>query len=371
MNTEIEMTEVIDRNNLAVVAMIDELIAIPNKDRIELVKFKNFGYDAICEKGHQVGDLVMFVKYDSVLPKIEMFDFMKETKYRVKQKSFTERDDEDFIIRKIYSQGIVLPLKLVLDYLNTLPDSDGTIYNQNQECGLDLTHELGVKKYIAPVQKGGGSGFGQMQTKGDFPNYLVSKTDEVNLASKVRALDEIQGMRVYITLKIEGSSLTTLWDNEQDELMVCSRNNQIGEHETNKFWQAVNKYNLKEKLKEPNINIAIQAECYGSGIKKNKLGIEGVDMATFNIIEKGTKKPLDYDDSRTVMQWLGIPAVPLVMIVDNFNMTFDELQELADKQVYLNGEIAEGIVVRPCEPFISKCSRDWWSFKIINREYKL
>lgn len=361
--TEIESNEVMDRMNLAVVKRVERLEPIPLKDRIELVHLADCGYTTICEKGHKVGDLVVFIKYDSIVPKTELFEFMKEYKYRVKSKSFTERDEEDFVIKKIYSQGIVLPLKIVVEYLN----QNGNDYEVGCVEGADLTLLLEVTKYIPPVS---GPGMGNMQSKGDFPVNIVSKTDEESLANKTKALEEIQGKRVYITLKIEGSSLTSDWDEENEELQVCSRNNILVESEGNKFWQAAKKNNLAEVM-EDNIDLVIQAECYGSGIQKNKLGIEGVDLAVFNISEKLTRRRFGYDE---MVLWTGannVPMVPVVMVIDEFDMTFDQLQELADSMRYANGELAEGIVIRPCEPFISKALRSDWSFKVISREYRL
>ena len=374
---EIEANEITERENLAVVYRVEALEPIPLKDRIELVHLKDCGYTCVCEKGHKVGDMVVFIKYDSIVPNNELFEFMKEFKFRVKPKSFTERDEFDNILKKIYSQGIVLPIQKVYEFLvkdipeDWIEDRSGVSSMLAWE-GTDMTNIMGVKKYIPPPI-GGGSSFGQMCRKGDFPTHIIPKTDEMNLASKVRALDEIQGQRVYITLKIEGSSLSTMRDDAREELMVCSRNNQIGEHETNKFWQAVNKYNLKEQFETHKdfINFAIQAELYGEGIQKNKLGIKGVDLAAFNVTERVTKKPLCYDDMVSVLEWLKVPMVPLVIIIENFDWTFDQLQELADIQTYANGEKAEGIVIRPCTPIWSNVLKSYWSVKVINRDYRL
>jgi RNA ligase (TIGR02306 family) len=382
---EIEMTEIQDRDNLAVVVRIKNLISIPNKDRIEIAEFYDFGFTSIVEKGiHKKDSLVVFIKYDSVVPKNELFEFMKEYKYRVKAKSFTERDENDEVVKKIYSQGIVLPLDKVGGQLEregwykVVSDNAVTFSKVNEVGanvilpfdieGYDLTGMLGVTKYIPPVV-GSGSGFGVMKRKGDFPTHIVSKTDELNLASKVRALDEIQGKTVYITTKIEGSSLTVMWDESRDELMVCSRNNQIGEHETNKFWQAVNKYNLKERMIDS--RWILQAELAGNGVQKNKLGIDGIDMFIFNIIHKDTRTLMPLGDMIDISDNLGVKLAPLISVIENFNMTFDELQELADTQKYDNGELAEGIVIRPVESFNSKILKGNWSVKIISREYKL
>jgi RNA ligase (TIGR02306 family) len=359
---EIECCEVTDRLELAVVKRVESLEPILNKDRIELVHLVDCGYTFICEKGHQVGDLVVYVKYDSVLPKIELFDFMADFKYRVKAKSFTEKDDDGVVVKKIYSQGIILPQRAVAE---SLPQKTCIFVE-----GMDLTEFLGVTKYIPPVMTGAGSGFGEMRCKGTFPTHILSKTDETTLASKTRALEEIRGKAVYITLKIEGSSGTSYVDDVTGELIVCSRNNMISETETCKFWIAARKYNLSEILfKEP--WLALQWELYGSGIQKNKLKIDGVDLAIFNMINKHDRRRLSYFSMLDLRNMYNLPLVPIINCIENFDMSFNELQELADIQVYDSGEIAEGIVIRPMEPFYSNVLKESWSVKIINRQYKL
>jgi RNA ligase (TIGR02306 family) len=367
---QIEADEITERDNLAVVARIERLEPIQGKDFVELVHLKDVGFTFICEKIHAVGDLVVYVKYDTVVPDNELFAFMKESKFRVKPKSFTMKDEDGDVIGRIYSQGIVLPLQKVIDFLLT---QNTTMYEQLAENvgaleGVDATAYLEIKKYIPPVQ-GSGSNFGNMQSKGDFPTHIVSKTDEANLAAKIRALDELQGKEVYITQKVEGSSITFFLDDD-GELVVCSRNNILTDIESNKFWQAVRKNDIKTKLNY-NKNLVCQAELYGEGVQKNKLGIEGVDIAIFNMVDKETRRRYTFREMVRLAELIDLPTVPFVKLIDDFNMSFDDLQELADMQRYSNGETAEGIVVRPVEPFFSKKLQGDWSYKVINRNYKL
>lgn len=365
---EVDANEVTERDNLSVVYRVERLEAIPNKDNIELVHLKDCGYTCVCQKGHSVGDLVVFTKYDSIVPQTEMFEFMREFKFRVKAKSFTIRNEFDTVVGKIYSQGIVLPIKVVVESVakGMFPLVDLSTYELDYnawEEGQDLTAFLGVTKYIPPVT----GGMGNMQSKGDFPTHLLSKTDEVNLASKMKVLEELKGKTVYITLKIEGSSLSVV--PEEDEVNVCSRNNKLAEVEGNKFWTAVKKYDLHNKLK--GTQVAVQAECYGEGIQKNKLGIKGVDLAVFNVVATDTRQLGGLKDIENFCELNKVPMVPVLRVIENFDWTFDELQMFADGQIYPNGELAEGIVIRPVEPVFSRVLNDWLSVKVISREYKL
>ena len=158
-------------------------------------------------------------------------------------------------------------------------------------------------------------------------------------------------------------------EDEEDDFFVCSRNNMLKEND-NKFWQAIDKNKLKEKLKTIP-HIICQAELYGIGIQKNKLGIPDVDLAVFNMVDRQTRRRLSLKEMLVISEMCKIPLVPLNCIIYSFDWTFEKLQEYADIMKYEHGEVAEGIVIRPCEPFFSNVLKDIWSVKVINREYKL
>jgi len=144
----------------------------------------------------------------------------------------------------------------------------------------------------------------------------------------------------------------------------------ISETETCKFWIAARKHALNEKLfEEP--WLALQWELYGSGIQKNKLKLDGVDLAIFNMIAKETRRRLSWYEMKDIAEIYNLPLVPLITEIERFDMSFDELQEVADVQKYASGEDAEGIVIRPAEPFYSNVLKEDWSVKVINRNYKL
>ena len=367
--TDIDATEIVDRDCLAMVGRVKHLTPIEGKDRVELMTIQESGFSFVCEKIHKVGDLVVYVKYDTVVPDNELFAFMAATKFRVKAKCFTHKDSDDNVVGKTYSQGIVLPIIKTANFLYSTLGLDD-VYKE----GKDLTESLGVRKYIPPVSSGAGSSFGNMLKKGDFPTHLLSKSDEDNLASRTRALEELDGKSVYVTLKSEGSSLSCFLDPETLELNVCTRNNNLKEVEGSKFWEAVNKYNLKEKLKKYP-NFAIQAELVGPKIQANHHTLTEVDMHVFNIIDiANDRRRLSYNEMIPIINDLGLTMVKLVRQYFNFTYTedsFNELQEFADKCLYDNGTLAEGIVIRPYEPFVSQKLRTIWSGKIINRNYKL
>lgn len=392
---EIEATEELDRMNLVVVGIVEKLSPIEGKDFVELVSIKDIGYTFVCEKIHKIGDKIVWIKYDTIVPNNELFSFMSESKFRVKAKAFTHRDEDDNVVGKTYSQGIVLPFNKVINFTAKRDCNDSIIDKEFQsqlwQEGDDLTTFLEVKKYIPPTV--GGNSLGIIQSKGDFPTHLLSKTDETNLSSRIKSLFELEGKSVFFTTKSEGSSLTVYIDPEEKELNVCSRNNILKEVEGSKFWQAVNKYNLKETLQQYP-NIALQAEICGPKIQNNHFGLQELELHVFNCIDiADNRRRLNYDETVEIVKNLNMKMVTVVYKTDNFKFvdgdfpndifnpltdvnedtvwTFDRLQRFTDAQKYPNGNIAEGIVIRPCEPFVSSNLRTIWSGKIIGRDYKL
>ncbi len=107
-----------------------------------------------------------------------------------------------------------------------------------------------------------------MQTKStnpntmiEFPTNIIAKTDEDNLKSKPELINELKGKKLYITKKLNGSSMTIIYLN--NKFFVCSRN-YILEPES-QMYQFVDKTGIFEKISANiNYNIAIQGEFCGS-----------------------------------------------------------------------------------------------------------
>lgn len=352
--SDIDAEEIVDRKNLAVIAKINSLELIPGKDRIEFAKIE--GWTAVVQKPlHQVGDLVLVVRYDSVVPNIPMFDFMEQFKFRVKVKKFNGNEGP------VYSQVIVIPLSMVKDHLGDQPFEEGQ----------DLTDTLGVIKYIPQKISGRGSSFGKMRRKGFFPTHLISKTDEINGCSKVRLLEELKGKPYVITVKCDGSSLTAV---QKDlDLLICSRNNTLIEDPDNAFWQQANRYNLKEVISQKNPHIALQGELCGPKIQENRMKLSENDLYIFNVysLAEGKRQMLDFYAAKQFCEENGLKQVPVIEIGENFNYNIDQLIAMAAKLKYANGGKAEGIVIRPITPTYSAYLKSMLSFKILNPEYKM
>jgi len=88
--------------SLAHIEEIVSLTPIEGADRIETAMI--LGWYVVVKKGEfSVGDKVVYIEVDSMLPETEWSEFMRERKFRVKT----------IKLRKQISEGIVFPLSIL------------------------------------------------------------------------------------------------------------------------------------------------------------------------------------------------------------------------------------------------------------------
>lgn len=194
---------------------------------IELVNFdlqngEPCGFDIVSQKGlYQVGDSAYYVIPDHTVEDNALFcgfvapdgdpkktKLGKGNRIRAIKFNFTKSPDD---LNKVFSNGILLQEKLVLDYLR----------NNTNKDNLSLSVILGVTKYEEPEKQGTG------MAQGEFPSFAY-KTDETNFKLCKRQLEKVieNGELLGYSLKHDGSSWTEYC--KQDEhgewkVGVCSR----------------------------------------------------------------------------------------------------------------------------------------------------
>jgi RNA ligase (TIGR02306 family) len=321
---------------LAYVGKIIETREIEGADRIHLataVCGAGGKWRGVTSKDIGAGDPVAVFLHDAILPDKPEYEFLRARKFRVSQARF----------KGVPSECLILP------------------YSGDRGIGRDITEEMGVTKYEKPIDFSG-----PLLPAGNFPSFLC-KTDEV-LAQKMPWMIEwMRGKRVGITLKLDGTSITVFRKGEH--FGVCSRNLELKEAD-NPYWNTVKRMGLLDELSGSG---AVQGELCGPGIQKNPLGIAEHRIFFFNIydIERG-----EYDNPAFFREdsfWRKV-SVPPVALYETFDLTLDQLQELASRQKYPSGKAAEGIVVRALdEPWCADPdtgARVRASFKVLNLDYK-
>src|SRR5689334_4082598 len=112
---------------LASIRKIVDIQPIAGADRIEVCTVLGWHVVVAKSENHYVGENVIYIEVDSILPPIPEFEFLRVRKYRVKT----------IKLRGQISQGLILPLSV-------LPKT--WMYERNF-VGQDVTDALGIKKY--------------------------------------------------------------------------------------------------------------------------------------------------------------------------------------------------------------------------------
>ena len=354
---------------LASIQQIKTLEPIEGADRIEKATFDNLGWQCVMAKGSKVGDMVVYFELDSVLPELPEFEFMRPRSFRVK----TMR------LRKCLSQGLAMPVREVSGLWTGRLDVDVPTEEQTimLEAGQDVTELLGITKYEPPVPACLAG-----DVIGHRPSW-VRKTNEARIQSFPKLLHELAGKDVYITTKLDGTSMSIYYnanlDEDEDSFGVCGRNMNFKESEKSSLWNVANKYGLRTKLPEfveatygqTSMGLVIQGELCGPGINKNRMGYKELDFFVFNVYSLDTMQYMGLADMSYTCSQLGLKTVPVEEVVP-FDFTLDELLEMAKGKYENTKNNKEGIVVRTTlvEPSEILSSR-LLGFKVINNQYLL
>ncbi len=352
---------------LATVRKISNIKSIPNADRIEVCVVD--GWEVVCKKDEfNVGDLIIFVEIDSIVPERPEFEFLRERKFRVKT----------IKLRKQVSQGLVLPLSI-------LPQGN---YNLDD----DVTDILGVKKYdpegeleqqliTKEVKKVKNPIIRLMlkfkwfrklylpkkEFKG-FPTW-IAKTDEDRIQNKTIMFETEKelGTKFIVTEKLDGQSATYFLERIKGKLKfgVCSRNVNLSNDPNNSsYWTIARDLHIKEILEQLIGNaerIVLQGEIIGEAIQGNKYKIKGYDFYAFNLIIDGEK--IHTVKMEEILRDYCIETVPI--LENNFILkdTIAEMVEYSKGNSVLLKAKREGVVIRNYDRNIS--------FKVINPEFLL
>ncbi len=344
--------------SLAHVEEVDNLTPIDGAQNIETAQV--LGWYIVVKKGEfKVGDKIVYVEVDSLLPETEWSEFMRERKFRVRT----------IKLRKQISQGIVFPLSI-------LPKG-------NYKTGQDVTKILGITKYETPTERMDrereslkasklqkflmkNKWYRRLfaKKKDEFPSF-IKKTDETRLQNMPQVLQNRE--EFDITEKLDGTSFTAFlirrkflfWTTY--EYGICSRNFRRDKAVGSVWYEISKKYNVKDQLKKiigNNRYVVIQGEIIGPGVQKNRYQLKELKLYAFNVMWESTR--FDYGHMAGLLWNTGIEPVPKVDTMQ-LKPTVQEMVDYANQKSVLLDIPREGIVCRSGDI----------SFKVINPEYLL
>lgn len=319
------------------VERIEKLEQIPGKDRIKLATIR--GWKAIVKASDfNEGDHGVFFPPASLLPSDDdRFAFMEKTNFRVK----TIR------MGGVISQGLFLPMSL-------FPELEGRDLTQ------PLNDILNVTKWEPPVDL-------QLKTAGKQLGVFPSKyqrTDQERIQNMSAAYDELRKFKYYVSEKVDGTSLTILFEPGQD-IRVCSRNFMLEEEEDNLYWRMARKMFPKIDYTNVTLPFCIQGEIIGPGIQGNPYKLKDIEFRLFDVQVDGMgySAPIGYRNNTDVeypvflQRNLGYAPTPecfkvVPEIAWEFELppTLDELIEYTratcKESTICKGVLAEGLVFK-------------------------
>lgn len=340
---------------LASIQKIVSVSPIEGADSIEVAQVLN--WKCVIKKGeYKVGDKVVYIEIDSILPERPEFEFMRKHNFRVRT----------IKLRGQVSQGLVVPLS-ILGQDGDLPE------------GTDVTEILGIKKYEPPIP------INSTDIKGVFPS-VIPKTDEPRW-QLITNLDVIKNAigneRLYITEKLDGQSATFFRYKDSEGNWKegwCSRNYELHMKENTPHWIINEKYKILEGIKKIGSNIAVQGELIGNKIQGNKYKVSGYDFYVYNMYDICCNKYLRWTILKGICQNFGWKWVP-----DLGSISFEELKDimnnntdaiLGDGKSKIADVLMEGVVIKPDKYMTSQEYQEMTgqsriSFKYINPEFLL
>lgn len=350
---------------LASIQEIKEIIPIPEADRIELAKIK--GWRAVVPKGKfDVGDKCVFIEVDSVLPDTPIFDFLKNSKGKLKPIK-TQK------IRGVISQGLVMPIDIM---------SGGN----ELDIDTDVTKELGIKKKEDKTLKKWYKIFNNVPTL-PFPTF-INKTDEERVQNMQGTLDRYIKAEFVATEKLDGTSFTAYI--KDGHFGICSRNMEIPLDIESPYQHIAFKYMLKEKFEKLRKEIipydfAIQGEIIGKGIQGNKYELKDYELKLFNFINLDTGEEMGFFFGSTeeykrfngialgqIAYYLGLGTVPILNADFKMINDIDKLIKYSTGNSVLNpNHTREGVVFRIKYNSDMDKSMSRLSFKAVNPAFLL
>lgn len=336
----------------ATVERIINLEEIPGAKTIELASV--LGWKIIVKKNiFKINDYCVYVPIDTLVDTTKPYFSHLKSSYI-----------DSINILNICSQGLIIEINKI--------EKEGIEIKLEED--YDVSALIGVTKYTKDPKT-------IISEINMFPHTIILKTDEDNLQTKIKCLPELNGKNMYITKKMDGSSMTLIINN--GAFTLCSRNKTIFKTlsfdaipiinwtEKDMMCDYVKANKLHEKLMNLNTNIAIQGEFCSPKVNNNKIGLYENTFYVFNIKDLDTDK---YFGLNQLQLWTisnNILLVPIILrnqICDD-SWTLGKFQNLANDVKY-NNDPGEGIVIRPTEPFRSIILQKSFSVKLINKDYK-
>ena len=357
---------------LASLRIINDIVAIPDADKIHLLIIGGWQAVASKEEGHKVGDLIAYLEIDSFLDTSDpRFAFLEPR--AINWNNLRGARIKTIRLRGTLSQGLVLPLKhfpelMALDHFFCYKQALNEDY-------VDVTELLGIKQWERIEKQ---PGFNAGNSRGNFPSF-IQKTDQSRLQGIVATVNRNSHAVYEKSVKLDGSSMTTyvvqksspyfaLANKEGLEIDqvhgVASRNIDLKSDDANSlFWQIARSSGAVDALIAQDKSIAIQGELIAPSIQKNFEQVSEPKYVIFSVFDIDKQEYLLPMEARRLVEGMGLEYVPIlgyVRLQDEFDSVADYLTA-AEGPGAFGGPFREGLVYKRLDKH--------FTFKTVSNSY--
>ncbi|MDR2842538.1 MAG: hypothetical protein LBV52_05000 [Spirochaetaceae bacterium] len=322
---------------MARIVTVKSVEPIAGKDRIQKLYFEENGYSVIGDKSFAVGQQVIFVEADSLLPLRPCFEFLRDRCYKEK-----------------YNRFLIKPMKMCgVISMGIVFNTDIIERRKNFKSGEDLTKLLDIIKYEPEdnlSQKTQTPKFikyllchkstrpigqfclklmrkftKQEESGGAFPGHLIEKSDETTIQNCPEILETHKNTLSYATIKMEGQSCTFLYDYKNRKIknfFVCSRTrgyikrSKTGRDDGTAFWNTANDLEIPDKImhyyKKTGKLLALQGERCGPSVQKNVYKFDRIHFFIYTARDLITNNYLTLDEMLDFARTENLETVPVI-----------------------------------------------------------
>ena len=205
---------------MATIRRVSKVSPIEGADRIEAVRVD--GWTVVDRVGMwKEGDLCVFYEVDTFLPKDnENYAFLAERgtcKMVIDGEEVEGHKLRTAKLRGVYSQGLLMKPEQVMP--DGMPESR---YAELCDEGHDVSSIVGVCEYYKPMPAMNAGFIGR------YDPYVAPRTD----AERVQNIDQetfdlIKRTEYEASIKVDGTSITLLYDDRKDCIRIFSHNNEF------------------------------------------------------------------------------------------------------------------------------------------------
>lgn len=329
----------------------------PNADKLDVLKVGE--YQMVSGKGnYKTGDIVVIIPEKSILPAGPLYNEYE------KYLSGSNKDRVKAIrLRGEFSEAVTWPVERLPEIVQVSDPNEALSSLEavmDAAVGEDISNELGIVKYEAPVP---------YNMRGEVEPYpgRARFHDVYQLASYRDELDQ-----VIVTEKIHGSQLNYIVDSDGTEHVsskgLLKKGLQIKESEKNVYWQAVRNSDLKSVVEAvAKIRPHNYIQLIGEVVPVQKGYTYGFTQASallFEVVVDGNSVPFASLPEEALKLWVPLFYVGPVSAAD--------LDGFAKGKERVSGQelhIREGVVVK--STFDAKAEDGKrLILKVINPKYK-